>query len=110
MIGTRTPFRVSFIGGGSDLKEFYEKSTGCVISTSINKYMYIFSHQYFEEKIQVKYSRTELVENVNEIKHPIVREALNQFDIKSIDINSIADIPSGSGLGSSSAYTVGLFT
>ena len=108
MIGTRTPFRVSFIGGGSDLKEFYEKSTGCVISTSINKYMYIFSHQYFEEKIQVKYSRTELVENVNEIKHPIVREALNQFDIKSIDINSIADIPSGSGLGSSSAYTVGL--
>ncbi|MAH97931.1 MAG: GHMP kinase [Euryarchaeota archaeon] len=108
MVGTRTPFRMSFIGGGSDLKEFYEKIPGRVISTSINKYMYIFSHQYFDDKIQVKYSKTELVDDVEKIQHPIVREALRQFNIKSIDINSIADIPSGSGLGSSSAYTVGL--
>tara|TARA_Y100000817_G_scaffold314722_1_gene314789 strand:+ start:135 stop:1085 length:951 start_codon:yes stop_codon:yes gene_type:complete len=99
---------MSFIGGGSDLKEFYEKTPGRVISTSINKYMYIFSHQYFDDKIQVKYSKTELVDDVEKIQHPIVREALRQFNIKSIDINSIADIPSGSGLGSSSAYTVGL--
>ncbi len=99
---------MSFIGGGSDLKEFYEKIPGRVISTSINKYMYIFSHQYFDDKIQVKYSKTELVDDVEKIQHPIVREALRQFNIKSIDINSIADIPSGSGLGSSSAYTVGL--
>tara|TARA_Y100000588_G_scaffold392343_1_gene503884 strand:+ start:5619 stop:6623 length:1005 start_codon:yes stop_codon:yes gene_type:complete len=108
MIGTRTPFRMSFIGGGSDLKEFYSRTPGCVVSTSINKYMYIFVHQYFENKIQIKYSKTELVNNINQIKHPIVREILNRFKINAIDINSIADIPSGTGLGSSSAYTVGL--
>ena len=108
MIGTRTPFRVSFAGGGSDLKEFYTKSTGAVLSTSINKYMYIFVHQYFSGEIQVKYSKTELVDRIYKIKHPIVREALNKFRLNGIDINSIADIPSGTGLGSSSSYTVGL--
>ena len=108
MIGTRTPFRMSFIGGGSDLKEFYTRSPGCVISTTIDKYMYIFVHQYFENKIQIKYSKTELVDRIKEIKHPIVREALKKFDLRGIDINSIADIPAGTGLGSSSSYTVGL--
>ena len=108
MIGTRTPFRMSFIGGGSDLKEFYSRSPGCVISTTINKYMYIFLHPYFDDRIQIKYSKTELVDCIEEIKHPIVRSALKKFDLKGIDINSIADIPAGTGLGSSSSYTVGL--
>jgi len=108
MIGTRTPFRMSFIGGGSDLKEFYSRSPGSVLSTTINKYMYIFLHPFFDNRIQVKYSKTELVERIIEIKHPIVREVLRKFDIDGIDINSIADIPAGTGLGSSSSYTVGL--
>jgi D-glycero-alpha-D-manno-heptose-7-phosphate kinase len=108
MIGTRTPFRMSFIGGGSDLKEFYSRSPGCVISTTIDKYMYIFVHPYFNNSIQIKYSKTELVEHVEEIKHPIVKEILKKFDLKGIDINSIADIPAGTGLGSSSSYAVGL--
>ena len=108
MIGSRTPFRVSFIGGGSDLKEFYSRAPGCVLSTSIDKYMYIFVHPFFDEKIQVKYSKTELVENIEDIKHPIVREILSEFNLHGVDINSIADIPAGTGLGSSSSYTVGL--
>jgi len=108
MIGTRTPFRMSFIGGGSDLKEFYTRYPGCVISTTINKYMYLFVHPYFDNRIQIKYSKTELVEHIDEIKHPIVRETMKKFNLRGIDINSIADIPAGTGLGSSSAYTVGL--
>ena len=108
MIGTRTPFRMSFVGGGSDLKEFYSQSPGCVVSTTINKYMYIFIHKFFDDRIQVKYSKTELVDRIEEIKHPIVRESLKKFDLRGIDINSIADIPAGTGLGSSSSYTVGL--
>lgn len=108
MIGSRTPFRMSFIGGGSDLKEFYSRYPGCVISTTIDKYMYIFVHPFFDNRIQIKYSKTELVERVEEIKHPIVKEILKKFELKGIDINSIADIPAGTGLGSSSSYTVGL--
>ena len=108
MIGTRTPFRMSFIGGGSDLKEFYSRHPGCVISTTINKYMYIFVHPFFDNRIQVKYSKVELVDSIAAIEHPIVREALRNFDVEGIDINSIADIPAGTGLGSSSSFTVGL--
>ena len=108
MIGTRTPFRMSFIGGGSDLKEFYSRTPGCVVSTTINKYMYIFTHPFFDKRIQLKYSKTELVDKINDIKHPIIRETLKKFNLNGIDIDSIADIPSGTGLGSSSSYTVGL--
>ena len=108
MIGTRTPFRMSFIGGGSDLKEFYTRSPGSVLSTTINKYMYIFVHPFFDNRIQVKYSKTELVDKIDDVIHPIVRESLKKFDLSGIDINSIADIPAGTGLGSSSSYTVGL--
>jgi D-glycero-alpha-D-manno-heptose-7-phosphate kinase len=108
MIGVRTPFRVSFAGGGSDLPCFYSKQPGCVLSTSVNKYMYILVHRFFDDRIQVKYSRTELVDRVADIQHPIVRVALEQFGINGIDINSIADIPAGTGLGSSCSFTVGL--
>mgnify|MGYP006130169683 FL=1 len=108
MLGIRTPFRVSFAGGSTDLPAFYEKNGGKVLSTSIDKYMYHFIHKFDDSKIQVKYSKTELVNSPQEIKHPIVFEASKIFDMKGLDINSISDVPKGTGLGSSSAYTVGL--
>ena len=109
MIISRTPFRVSFAGGGSDLPSFYRRSTGAVLSTSIDKYMYIAIHPYFEkDKIQLKYSKTEQVSSIDDIKHPIFREVLKMYGLTGVDLNSIADIPSGTGLGSSSSFTVGL--
>ncbi|MBI1329836.1 MAG: GHMP kinase [Alphaproteobacteria bacterium] len=108
MIGTRTPFRFSFVGGGTDLPSFYRERPGKVVSTSIDKYMYIFLHPHFENKFLVKYSRTEFVDRASDIAHPIVRQALTRFSFDGLDINSIADIPAGTGLGSSSAFTVGL--
>lgn len=109
MIISRTPFRISFAGGGSDLPSFYRKELGAVVSTSIDKYMYLAIHPFFDKnKIQLKYSKTELVESINDVKHPIFREVLSLYNLKGIDLNSIADIPSGTGLGSSSSFTVGL--
>ncbi len=109
MIITRTPFRVSFCGGGSDLASFYERHEGCVLSTTINKYMYISIHPFFEhDKISLKYKKTEFVNEISEIDHPIFKEALKQFNLSGVEISSTADIPSGTGLGSSSAFTVGL--
>ena len=108
MIGVRTPFRVSFSGGSTDIPLFYKKYGGKVISTSIDKYMYHFIHKFDEQKIQIKYSETEEVNSSKDIKHPIVKEVSNLYNLKGLDINSIADIPKGSGLGSSSSYTVGL--
>lgn len=109
MIITKTPFRVSLCGGGSDLPAFYEKHGGCVISTTINKYMYIASHPSFDKKnTVVKYSKTESVDNINNIEHSIFRECLKQERIEGLEITSMADIPQGTGLGSSSSFTVGL--
>ena len=110
MIITRTPFRISFAGGGSDLRDFYCKNGfGSVVSTTINKYMYIVIHPYFHDKIRIKYSKTEDVRNIEDIQHPIVRECLKKVQIDSgIEIASFADVPAGTGLGSSSAFTVGL--
>jgi D-glycero-alpha-D-manno-heptose-7-phosphate kinase len=109
MIITRTPFRISFAGGGSDLPSFYRKNEGAVLSTTIDKYMFIAVHSFFDaKKIQLKYSRTELVSSFDDIQHPILHEVLKMYNISGVDINSIADIPSGTGLGSSSSFTVGL--
>ena len=109
MIISRTPFRISFAGGGSDLSSFYSQQMGAVLSTSINKYVYIAIHPFFDfRKIQLKYSKTELVSSFDEIQHPIFKEVLKMSDLTGIDLNSIADIPAGTGLGSSSAFTVGL--
>lgn len=109
MIISRTPFRISFAGGGSDLPSFYTQEQGAVLSTSIDKYIYIAIHKFFDsDKIQLKYSKTELVDSFSDIKHPIFRECLSMLNIKGVDINSIADIPAGTGLGSSSSFTVGL--
>jgi len=109
MIITKTPFRVSLCGGGSDLPAFYEKNGGCVISTTINKYIYITSHPSFNKKNTVlKYSKTESVTNINDIEHPIFRESLKLEGLEGLEITSIADVPQGTGLGSSSSFTVGL--
>lgn len=110
MIVSKTPLRMSFVGGGSDLPAFYREEIGAVLSTSIDKYMYISVNKKFDGRIRISYSRTEDVESREQIEHPLVREALDLVGIDGgIEIASMADIPSrGSGLGSSSSYTVGL--
>lgn len=109
MIITRTPFRVSFAGGGSDIPSFYEKHQGCVLSTTINKYMYISVHPSFKAIDTVlKYSQTEIVNDVAEINHKYFKEVLNMLRINGVEISSTADVPAGTGLGSSSSFTVGL--
>ena len=109
MIISRTPFRISFSGGGTDLKEFYTYEPGAVTASAINKYMYITINKRFDHSIRVSYSRTEIVDSVDEIKHPIVRETLKFVGITdSLEITSIGDIPAGTGVGSSSSFTVGL--
>src|SRR5205809_3680651 len=110
MIISRTPLRMSFVGGGSDLPVFYRKYGGAVVSTAINQFVYITVNKKFDEKIRVSYSRTEEARTVERIKHPLVREAMKLLGLKGgMEITSIADIPArGSGLGSSSTFTVGL--
>ena len=109
MIITRTPFRVSFAGGGTDLRHFYELEAGAVVSTAITKYMYVVVKKRFEPTFRVSYSETEIVSDIDKIKHPVVREALKLVGITSpIEIVSIADIPNGTGLGSSSSFAVGV--
>ncbi len=109
MIITRTPFRISFAGGGSDLPSFYHRHEGCVLSTSINKYMYVSIHPTFDRRItSIKYSKAENVDDIRKIQHPIARQLLLDYKVSGVEINSIADVPSGTGLSTSSAYTVGL--
>jgi D-glycero-alpha-D-manno-heptose-7-phosphate kinase len=107
---SRTPFRISFVGGGSDLPQFYQREgMGAVVSASINKYMYLSMNPSFDEKIRLMYSRYEIADSIDTIEHPIVRAAFNRLGIhKGLEISSLADVSKGTGLGSSSAYTVGL--
>lgn len=110
MIVSKTPLRMSFVGGGSDLPAYYREEIGAVLSTSIDKYMYICVNKKFDGRIRLSYTKTEDVQSRHEIEHPLVRQALDVVGIDGgIEIASMADIPSkGSGLGSSSTYTVGL--
>jgi D-glycero-alpha-D-manno-heptose-7-phosphate kinase len=110
MIISQTPVRMSFAGGGSDLPAFYRRFGGAVVSTTIDKYVYVAVNKKFDEAIRVSYSKTEEVESVDRIEHRIVREALRLLQIPGgVEITSVADIPSrGTGLGSSSSFTVGL--
>ena len=109
MIITKTPFRISFAGGGSDLAAYYEKYGGAVVSTTIDKYVYLSMHPYFfENGYLLKYSRTEHAEEVDKIEHPIIRAVFKKYGIKGVDFNSSSDIPSGTGLASSSAFTCGI--
>ena len=112
MIITRTPFRISFAGGGTDLREFYSQEPGRVISTSINKYIYVVVKRQIgivEHKYRINWTRVEFKNNIDDIEHPIVREALRMFNINfPIEITTFTDIPGSTGLGSSSAFAVGL--
>jgi len=110
VIITRTPLRISFAGGGSDFPAVYRRDFGAVVATAINKYMYITVNRKFDHKIRASYSITEMVDRVDDLKHELIREALRMTGITGgIEITSISDIPSrGTGLGSSSTYTVGL--
>lgn len=109
MIITRTPFRISLVGGGTDLPSFYHQHEGCVLSTTINKYMYIVLHPTFNQQDTIiKYNKTEIVQDIHNIQHPIARELLLKHHIKGVEITSMADVLSGTGLSTSSAYTVGL--
>ena len=112
MIITRTPFRISFAGGGTDLKAYYTKEEGKVISTSIDKYIYVVIKRQIgivEHKYRVNWSKVEFKNSINDIEHPIVRESLRLFGIDfPIEITTFTDIPGQTGLGSSSAFAVGL--
>lgn len=110
MIITRTPYRVSFAGGGTDIEDFYKHGYGAVVSTTIDKYVYLAIHEYFENQFVLKYSQTEMCDVISDIKHPLIRECLRLVQPTNyLEISSFADIPSkGSGLGSSSAFSVGL--
>lgn len=108
MIISRTPFRMSFCGGGSDLPAFYEKHGGCVLSATLDKYMYISVHPSFDRKVTaLKYSKTETVTDIRDIEHNYFRTILGKMGIEGVEITSTADVPSGTGLGSSSSFTVG---
>jgi D-glycero-alpha-D-manno-heptose-7-phosphate kinase len=110
MIISKTPFRISFVGGGSDIVDFYRRSYGAVVSCAIDKFVYIAIHRFFEKRFVLKYSQTEICEHIDDIQHPLIRECLRLAGTADpLEITSIADIPSsGSGLGSSSTFTVGL--
>jgi len=110
MIITQTPIRISFLGGGTDFREFFLREEGWVISSAIDRYIYVVIKNRFDEKIRVGYTRTELVDSVDELQHDLVREALRKVGIqKGVEVNTMGDIPSaGSGMGSSSTVTVGL--
>ena len=112
MLITRTPYRISFVGGGTDIKSYYKKFGGKVISASINKFLYVIVKKqigFVKYKYRVNWSKIEFCNKIDDIKNPIAREALRYFKIDfPIEITTIADIPANTGLGSSSAFAVGL--
>ncbi len=110
MIITQTPIRVSFFGGGTDFREYFLQEGGCVLSSAIDKYIYVIIKERFDEKIRVGYTRTEMVDHIDELQHELVRECMRKTGVlRQVEISTMADIPSaGSGLGSSSTVTVGL--
>ena len=112
MIITKTPFRISFVGGGSDMRSYYKNAKGKVLSTTIDKHIYVIVKKQLgivEFKYRVNWSQTEFKNKISEIKHPIVRESLKYFKINfPIEITTFSDIPSNTGLASSSAFAVGL--
>lgn len=110
MIITRSPLRISLGGGGTDLPSYYRKHGGFLVAAAIDKYVYITLHQTFEQELIIKYSKMERVKTAGEVEHPIIREALRLLHIESpnLEIASMADIPAGTGLGSSGSFTTAL--
>lgn len=108
MIISRTPFRVSLAGGGSDFAEYYRVRPGNVISLAINRYMYVTVNRRFDDSIRVAYTRTEIVDHIDDLEHDLIREALRMVGCtRGIEVTTIADLPAGIGLGSSSSLAVG---
>lgn len=109
MIITKTPLRVTLGGGGTDLKPYYSRYGGFVLTMAVSRHVYIAVNRMFEDKIRLSYSKTEMVDSAREIHHPVVREALGLLRLeKNLEIVSIADLPSNTGLGSSGSFAVGL--
>jgi len=109
VIITRTPYRVSFVGGGSDLPAYYTKAQGRVVSCAINKHIYITLHPSFDpSETLIRYSKVEKVNDLSDIEHDIVRHILQKYNVTGVEITCVGDIPSKTGLGSSSSFTVGL--
>jgi D-glycero-alpha-D-manno-heptose-7-phosphate kinase len=110
MIITQTPLRISFFGGGTDFRDFFQREEGWVLTSAINKYIFVIIKERFDDKIRVGWTRTELVDHIDELQHELVRECLRKTGItKGVEISTMGDIPAeGSGLGSSSTVTVGL--
>ncbi len=110
MLITQTPLRISLVGGGTDFEQYYRLNGGAVISTPIDKYIYVIVKERFDEKIVLSWTKKEIVQSVDEIQHELIREAMRKTGLqKGIEVITVADIPSeGSGLGSSSSLTVGL--
>jgi len=110
MIITRTPFRITLGGGGTDLPSYYSKFGGFIFAVGINKYMFInLNRPIVDDLVRVKYSKSEIVSHRNELQHDIAKEAMQMMEIdKALEIVSMADVPAGTGLGSSSCYAVGL--
>ena len=110
MIITQTPLRIGLLGGGTDLPSYYRENGGRVLNCALDKYVYVIVKQRFDEDIYVNYSKKEIVQRVEDLEHELVREAMQMTGVTSgVEITTLADIPSaGSGLGSSSAVTVGL--
>lgn len=109
MIIVQTPLRVSFFGGGTDFASFYLEEGGCVLSTAIDKYIFVTVKRRFDHKLRVGYTRTEMVENLDDLQHELIREAFRKTGITcGVEVTTLGDIPSaGSGLGSSSTVTIG---
>src|SRR3954467_612275 len=110
MIITRSPLRISLGGGGTDLPSYYRAHTGFLIAAAIDKYVYINVHRRFIEGFLLKYSHLEEATSIDDIKHPIIREALKLVDVRerNLEITSMADIPAGTGLGSSGSFATAL--
>ena len=108
MLLTRTPLRISLGGGGSDLPSYYSKYGGFFVSAAIDKYIYVGINKTFNKKYFIRYQSQELVDTIEDIKHPLIKEALKTADPGPVEIVSMADIPAGTGLGSSGSFTVGL--
>ncbi len=110
MIITRSPLRITLGGGGTDLKSYYQEREGFVISAAIDKYVYIALHQTFQPGIILKYSEMERVDKPDNVRHPIVREAMKMLGVSDphLELCSMADIPAGTGLGSSGSFTTAL--
>src|SRR3954471_2882493 len=110
MIIVRSPLRISLGGGGTDLPSYYRDHSGFLIAAAIDKYVYITLHQTFVQELIVKYSKLERVRSAEEVQHPIIREALRltKIDEPYLELTSMADIPAGTGLGSSGSFTTSL--